>query len=182
MHYGRFRYPLSVEANNSGPRYAINRQVSQTNDQSDPECDMAFFYVEPEVAGGLGKHAVVDSSVYPPNVTQLHYRIINWLGDALLESFPALIITREAADALHAMGASGIAYRDVEITVSDSFQEIYPDRQLPEFLWLCVTGAAGKEDFGIADDSRLVVSERVLKQLKASGLNHALIEPYPGST
>ncbi|MEM5383744.1 hypothetical protein VSR68_09085 [Paraburkholderia phymatum] len=143
---------------------------------------MAFYYVEPEVAGGLGKHTVLDSSVYPPNVTQLHYRIINWLGDALLESFPALIITREAADALQAMGTTGTAYRTVEITVSDSFQEIYPDRELPEFLWLCVPGTAGKDDLGIADDSRLVVSERALKRLKAFGLNHAIIEPYPGST
>ena len=139
---------------------------------------MAFYYVEPEVAGGLGKNTVLDSSVHPPTIIQMHYRIINWLGDALLESFPALIITREAADTLNAHEASGITCRDAEITVSDSFREIYPDRILPEFLWLCVTGVAGRDDFGIADDSRLVVSERALNVLRSFGLDNAIIEEY----
>jgi len=142
---------------------------------------MAFYYVEPEVAGGLGKHTVLDSSVHPPIVSELNYRIVNWLGDALLESFPALIITRPAADALQAMDASGISLRDVEITVSDSFRETYPERTLPEFVWLIVSGLAGKDDFGIADDSRLVVSQRVLNRLKAFGLENALVENYAPS-
>ncbi|MBP0592223.1 hypothetical protein J8I87_21315 [Paraburkholderia sp. LEh10] len=139
---------------------------------------MAFYYVEPEVAGGLGKNTVLDSSVHPPAVLELHYRIINWLGDVLLEGFPALVITREAAHALNALPASGMSCRDVEITVSESFGEIYPERVLPEFLWLCISGIAGKDDLGIADDSRLVVSERALNALKTFGLNNALIENY----
>lgn len=143
---------------------------------------MAFYYVEPEVAGGLGKHTVLDSSVHPPIVSELNYRIVNWLGDALLESFPALIITREAADALQAMGASGIGLRDVQITISDSFRETYPERMLPDFVWLNVSGIAGKDDFGIAADSRLVVSQRVLNRLKTFGLENALVEDYAPST
>ncbi len=139
---------------------------------------MAYYYVEPEVAGGLGKHTVLDASVHPPAITRLHYRIINWLGDALLESFPALIITRDAASALNEAKASGYECRDLELTVSDSFREIYPARTLPEFLWLSVTGVAGRNDLGIADDSRLVISERVLIVLKTFGLNHALVESY----
>ncbi|MBN3753086.1 hypothetical protein G3N95_09035 [Paraburkholderia sp. Tr-20389] len=139
---------------------------------------MAYYYVEPEVAGGLGKHTVLDSSVHPPAITKLHYRIINWLGDALLESFPALIVTREAASALNEANASGYECRELELTVSDSFREIYPERRLPEFLWLSVTGVAGHNDLGIAHDSRLVVSERVLDMLKAFGLNHAIVENY----
>ncbi|WP_109479806.1 hypothetical protein [Paraburkholderia sp. C35] len=139
---------------------------------------MAFYYVEPEVAGGLGKDTVLDSTVHPPTVIKLHYQVINWLGDALLESFPALIITREAARALHESGASGFECRDVEITVSDSFKEIYPERILPEFHWLAVTGKAGRNDLGVADDSRLVVSERALDVLKTFGLNNALVDDY----
>ena len=139
---------------------------------------MAFYYVEPEVAGGLGKNTVLEPDIHPPTVIKLHYRIINWLGDALLESFPALIITQEAAHALNEAGASGFECREVEVTVSDSFKEIYPERVLPEFLWLSVTGKAGRSDFGIADDSRLVVSERALKILKTFGLDNALVEDY----
>ncbi|MEI5996573.1 hypothetical protein H3V53_04950 [Paraburkholderia bengalensis] len=139
---------------------------------------MAFYYVEPEVAGGLGKNTVTDTTIHPPGIVKLHYRIINWLGDALLESFPALIITHAAAAALNEAGVSGMTCREVEITVSESFQEIYPERKLPEFLWLCVTGRAGRDDLGIADDSRLVVSEHALAILKPFGLNNALIESY----
>lgn len=139
---------------------------------------MAFYYVEPEVAGGLGQDSVVDSTVHPPTVIKLHYRIINWLGDALLESFPALIITREAANALSEAGINGFECREVDVTVSDSFKEIYPERILPEFLWLSVTGNAGRHDLGIADDSRLVASERALTVLKTCGLNNAIIENY----
>ena len=139
---------------------------------------MAFYYVEPEVAGGLGQDSVVDSTVHPPTVIKLHYRIINWLGDALLESFPALIITREAADALNEAGMSGFECSEVEVTMSDSFKEIYPERVLPEFLWLSVTGKAGRNDLGIADDSRLVASERALGLLKTFGLDNAIVEAY----
>ncbi|ACC75572.1 hypothetical protein PPMP20_03855 [Paraburkholderia phymatum] len=139
---------------------------------------MAYYYVEPEVAGGLGKNTVLDLSVHPPAITRLHYRIINWLGDALLESFPALIVTREAAGALNELNASGYECREMELTVSESFREVYPERTLPEFLWLSVTGVAGRNDFGLAADSRLVVSERVLHVLKTFGLNHAIVEDY----
>ena len=139
---------------------------------------MAFYYVEPEVAGGLGQNTVLDPDVHPPTVIKLHYKIINWLGDALLESFPALIITREAADALNKTGASGFECRDVELTVSESFREIYPERVLPEFLWLSVTGEAGRDDLGIADDSRLVVSDRALNVLRTFGVDNALVEAY----
>jgi hypothetical protein len=139
---------------------------------------MAYYYVEPEVAGGLGKHTVLDSSTHPPAINKLHYRIINWLGDALLESFPALIITRDAASALNDAHANGYECRELELTISESFREVYPERTLPEFLWLSVTGVAGRNDLGIAADSRLVVSERVLNVLKSFGLNNALVEGY----
>jgi hypothetical protein len=152
--------------------------MNQISDHPDLKCDMAYYYVEPEVAGGLGKHTILDSSIHPPAIDKLHYRIINWLGDALLESFPALIITREAAGALNEANASGYECRELELTVSESFREIYPDRTLPEFLWLSVTGMAGRNDLGIADDSRLVVSERALNVLKTFGLNHAIVEDY----
>jgi hypothetical protein len=53
-----------------------------------------------------------------------------------------------------------------------------PDHKLPPFAWLKVDGQAGRDDFGIAPDYRLVVSERVLDVLKPLGISNALIEPF----
>jgi hypothetical protein len=53
-------------------------------------------------------------------------------------------------------------------------------RELPPFRWMIVDGAAFQHDFGMADDLRLVVSERALGTLRAVGIDHALVEPAVG--
>jgi hypothetical protein len=45
-------------------------------------------------------------------------------------------------------------------------------------VWLQVTGRAGRDDFGLAADLRLVISERALDVLKGLQLDDALIEPF----
>lgn len=40
-----------------------------------------YFYLEPEVSGGLGDDAIMDTGVHPPVVTRLHYEFDGWLGD-----------------------------------------------------------------------------------------------------
>ena len=141
---------------------------------------MKHFYLEPEVAGGLGDHTVMDRSVHPPIVKRLHYQLEGWLGDALLESFPAFVITEEAKDALLRMGAEGAAFGMVEITVTNQFYELYPDRKLPAFAWLKPKGKAGRDDIGASADGRLVISQRVLDVLSGLGISHALVEPFEG--
>lgn len=126
-----------------------------------------YFFVEPEVAGGLGEHSVLDRSTYPPKVGRLHYLLDGWLGDHLLESFPCYVLTKELADRLSESRLSGYELEPVEITTSRQFEELYPNRKLPLFYWLKVTGEAGKDDFGIAvNDWRLVVSEKTLAVIK----------------
>lgn len=138
---------------------------------------MRFFVLEPEVAGGLGEHTSMDRSVHPPAVKTLHYVLHGWLGDVLLESFPTYIVTAEAKEAL-LEDSTGATFDKVEITCSPEFKELYPHRQIPDFAWLRVTGKARIDDFGLAPDWRLVVSERVIDVLKRLGLNNALIEPF----
>jgi hypothetical protein len=53
---------------------------------------------------------------------------------------------------------------------------------LPKFKWLKVIGQAGIQDLGLAVDSRLVVSERVLNALRLLGLSNAVIEDYGRAT
>lgn len=139
---------------------------------------MKYFYVEPEVAGGLGKNTIMDRNVHPPLVSKLHYEFDGWLGDVLLESFPSFIITEGAREKLKEHGISGASFDIAEVSRSGQFDELNPHRDLPRFDWLKVEGEAGRDDFGIACDGRLVVSERALELLKDLGISNALITQF----
>jgi hypothetical protein len=120
----------------------------------------------------------MDRSVHPPIVSRLHYEFAGWSGDVLLASFPCFIVTEDAMNKLLEIGATGARFADVEVTTTYPFREHYPDRQLPKFVWLQVTGRAGHDDFGLARKIRLVISERTLDVLKGFQLTDALIEPF----
>ena len=139
---------------------------------------MKYFYIEPEVAGGLGENTAMDRSVHPPIVSRLHYEFDGWLGEALLTSFPCFIVTEGAESKLQSIGATGIRFDKVEVTTSEEFQDFHPNRQLPKFVWLQVVGRPGRDDFGVAKNHRLVVSERALKVLEGLGISNALVTPF----
>ncbi len=138
---------------------------------------MRYWQLEPEIAGELGEGTVMDTSVHPQIVSMLVYEFSGWLGDCLLESFPAFIITQEAAGEPSEWGATGAVFDEVKIVLGDVFQELYPDRSLPSFFWLKPTGTAGKDDFGLSEGHELVVSDGALDILKGCTLNHCDIEP-----
>ncbi|WP_137933965.1 hypothetical protein [Mesorhizobium comanense] len=142
---------------------------------------MKFFYLEPEVSGSIGDNSVMDSNVHPPLVTRLNYEFDGWMGDVMVESFPCYLVTEEAKGKILNEGFSGVAFDKVEVTTSELFDEMQPDQKLPPFAWLRVNGRAGQDDFGIANDYRLVVSDRVLNALKPLGISNALIEPFETS-
>lgn len=139
---------------------------------------MTFFYIEPEVAGGLGEQTVMDESTQPPRVSKLDYCFEGWLGDALLESFPCFIVTEAAKRELQKLGATGARFDVVEITKTDEFDELNPGMQLPRFAWLRPEGEPGRDDIATAEDGRLVVSARVLGLLEKMGISNALVESY----
>jgi hypothetical protein len=133
---------------------------------------MRYFYLEPEVAGSLGKNTIMNRSVHPPVVAKLHYQLEGWLGDDLLESFPCYIVTRQLRDKIRESQLTGAGFGQLEITTSDEFKELHPKLELPDFFWLTIHGKAGPDDFGIATDNRLVVSEKALALLRSLNLNH----------
>lgn len=146
---------------------------------------MNYFFIEPEVAGGWGKNVVADVSIHPPQVRKLHYEFEGWMGDALLDTFPCVIATKEAADALASEGVTGIDYAKVEVSTSDLFRHLHPTLNLPPFVWLQIKGKAGRDDFGDYCDARgerpwtrHVISDRALGIIRPFGLNHADIEPF----
>jgi hypothetical protein len=139
---------------------------------------MKYFILEPEVAGGLGNNTLLDANKHPPIVKRLQYVFDGWLGDELLESFPCFIATKAVVDALQPLNPSGLTFGEVEISKSELFEELHPDRQLPEFVWLKINGTAGRDDFGLCTEYRLVVSDRVLIALRSRRLQQCEIFPY----
>jgi len=137
-----------------------------------------YYYIEPEVSGGFGEQTVIDATVHPPKISILHYLFDGWLGDELIESFPCFLVTEKIAKQIEHEGLSGASFDEVFISTSEQFKELYPNRELPSFRWLKITGKAGVDDFGIADDFRLVVSKRSLEILEQGQISNADIEPF----
>ncbi len=137
-----------------------------------------FYYIEPEVAGSLGDSSDIDTSVHPPKVSKLHYQFDGWLGDDLLETFPCYIVTEQMRQQIELNNLTGAKFDSVMISVSDQFQEMYPNKILPQFFWLKVDGNTGKDDFGIAKDHRLVISKEAFDTMKQLNIENSDIEEY----
>ncbi len=140
---------------------------------------MKSYILEPEVAGSIyGDESVIDSSVHPPCVKRLDYRFDGWMGDDVLESFPCYIATTKLAGSLKQAGMTGVEFDEVKVSKSEQFEEMYPNRELPTFVWLRIIGQAGEDDFGLTNDNRLVVSERALNRMKEFRLDNCEVVQY----
>jgi hypothetical protein len=139
---------------------------------------MSYVYILPEIAGEHGEHSVFDRSTWPLVVTKLHYVFSSWLGDAFVKGFQCYILTAPAADALQAGGMSGMRIADAEISTDLEYDDAYPNRPLPLFVWLQIVGKPGQDDFGIARNHHLVLSERALQILSPFGIAHAHMAPF----
>lgn len=87
-------------------------------------------------------------------------------------------MTEEAAHALSEIGFTGATFAAVEVKTSEDFRELQPEVELPSFVWLKVNGKAGHDDFGIAKNLNLVLSERVFDVFDERGLPSATIKPF----
>ena len=136
---------------------------------------MKFYTLDPEVAGELGDNTEMNTSIHPPTVSKLHYELNAWLGDDLIQSFPCYLATERLKREIESASVVGVAFAPVEFSVSANFKERNLSKVIPGFTWLKITGCAGKDDFGIEADGRLVVSERALKLIQDFNLNHCEI-------
>lgn len=137
-----------------------------------------FYYIDPEVAGGLGENTVMDTSQHPPVVHKLEYEFQGWLGDELLEAFPCFIVSKSLGDKLTSADLSGFKLDKVEVSRSDLFDELNNQDVLPAFLWLKVTGEPGVHDFGLAKNHRLVISISARHVLDVCRIAHADFEVF----
>jgi hypothetical protein len=140
-----------------------------------------YFAIEPEVAGGFGDSTEMDHTKSPPEVLRLEYRMDGWLGDPILETFPCYIITEETAEELRIKGLSGFYFDDVAVTFSETFTEVYPDKAVPNFKWMKITGKPGIDDAFISIDNILVISKDLLEILQSYGMKNADVEEHHDS-
>jgi hypothetical protein len=136
---------------------------------------MAWYVVGPEVPGGLGDDAQLDTSVHPPVVSRLHYEFEGWLGDDIAESFPCFIVTERLAEALAAAGLTGFELDDVEVTIEPQLAEFEPElvRSMPAWRWLKPVGTPFADDVWQDGSARLHVSERTLTVLQRFNVEYA---------
>jgi hypothetical protein len=136
---------------------------------------MRRWIVEPEVAGQLGSNTIMDTTKHPPVVVHLHHEFEGWLGDDLIECFPCFLVTERLAEALSKFQATGFELRKVEISRSETFTDLYPNRALPRFWWLSVACNDANSDLRLCTDGRLNVSDRVYKLLCRFNVDNAII-------
>lgn len=138
-----------------------------------------YYVVEPEVAGGWGEGTEFTRVPGRPTVVhRLHYCFDGWLGDDLLESTPCFIVTERLAAGITRAGLSGVNFEGVMISKSPQFEDLYPDRQLPNFLWMKLAGEPGKDDFALSTSLHLIISARALSVLEQFQISCASIEPF----
>lgn len=140
---------------------------------------MKLYLLEPEVAGGLGGYTILSNS---KEVIHLHYEFSGWLGDELLETTPCFIVTESLATAIKNSPLKGYRFGDVEVSVSDEFLELYPERKLPPFRRLIPMGTVkvegkifsnwSKDDFCISQNKYLVITESALNTLNKFSLDN----------
>ena len=140
-----------------------------------------YVHLKPEVAGGLGSETVMDTTVHPPRVSRLHYEVVDWLGDCIVQTFPCYLVLRSVGDKLAAAGFSGFHLTGARVTESDEFRDINPDGELPDLVWLVVDGVAGQDDIGLASNARLVVANSVFELFRAEGYSVGISEPWEAS-
>ncbi|TPK83468.1 hypothetical protein FJ934_09670 [Mesorhizobium sp. B2-4-12] len=139
---------------------------------------MDYYYVQPFVAGDFGKNTVIDNRVHPPIVHKLHYMVDVWIGDVLIRRFPCYLVTKEAEQELLKMRVTGATFAEVEVTGSELFRRLQPETELPPFVWMKIHGRPGHDDFGMAPNHELVVSESALDVFERLGNESAGIRLF----
>lgn len=128
---------------------------------------MPFLLVRPEPNGQKGE---------PP---EGDYRFDYWLGDDLVGSPPALLVTDRLRVALEALRpAPGFRFEPARVAASAFFRRSNPKRELPAFWLWRFEGRAGVDDAGLLAGRDLVVSGRVFAALLSGRLEQAEIVQF----
>jgi hypothetical protein len=130
---------------------------------------MLFYKLNPECCGWFGRRTLYAGELEkrPPTIHRLEYEFKSWPTDHLLEVNCQFIGSTDLITSLAAVQprVTGLHYEAVTATNSFEMRQEQPGRNLPDYKWFKITGKAGKDDFGMADDHALVISERVFNAI-----------------
>ena len=136
-----------------------------------------YHLLSPLVAGEFGEESVFneypDGSGY--DVVKVHFVFEDELEDCLFCNMTTYAGTKELADRLREIKATGIKFDEITVSKEGDFE-------LPDIEWFRITGKAGKDDFGLHDgppDKGIVVSSRVWDIIQELGVTYCLNFDYP---
>jgi hypothetical protein len=135
---------------------------------------MKYYQIKPDVPGYLmnAKWTLENYS----NILSVHYILECFPNDDLFKSRKIYIVKEHLANALNNSGMTGFELKACNVSKGEQFEIASPDsKSLPKFSWLYINGTAQLDDFGIADNLKLVVSECALKLLEGFVLENAEI-------
>jgi hypothetical protein len=136
----------------------------------------SHYLVMPEVPGHLDHAMDIDHRAVPHAIASLRLVFDDWLGDSIVEVFPAFLVTEKLARALQSANLTGFEFADAEVSWSDQAVLLGISRPLPRFRWLRVSGRAHQADVGVDDAARLYVSSAALAVLTEAGMTYAEVE------
>ncbi|MBP3041172.1 hypothetical protein J9303_17040 [Bacillaceae bacterium Marseille-Q3522] len=154
---------------------------------------MKLYFLEPEVSGGHGEHTVygteedIAKEGISGKVKFLHYQFEGWLGDDILESTPAFIVSSLLETELKNSNFKDYKLEKCLITTSDEFKEMYPNKGIPLFSRFIPLGKVEVEEenfnnwsghhFCLSPKGELVVTQEALNFLKRASIDHCYITP-----
>lgn len=157
---------------------------------------MKLFVIEPEVAGEIGESTIyenydaVATKGERPIISHLHFIFMGWLGDDILEVTPCFLISEKLKKAIERSDLKGYKFEDIEISLSEEYEDMYPNREEPCFCRLLPQGTINVQDemysnwdgmdFCVTEKSYLVLSEKAIKILKCFQIDNAdITEIFP---
>ena len=150
---------------------------------------MKLYMIEPEVAGEIGEKTVYENYDAIVNdgeiavITHLHFVFMGWLGDDVLEVTPCFLISDRLKNAIEKSDLKGYEFEDIEISLSDDYLEMYPNRETPSFYRVIPKGTIKIQDetyydwdnmdFCITEKAYLVLTEKAINIFKQFQIDNA---------
>lgn len=152
---------------------------------------MKLYFLEPEVSGGHGELTVygteedIAKAGISGKVKFLHYEFEGWIGDDLLESTPAFIVSSKLETQLENSNFKDYKIEKCLITTSVEFKEMYPSKEIPLFSRFIPLGKVEVEGenfknwsghhFCLSPKGELVVTKEALDFLKRASIDNSYI-------
>ncbi|GAL82602.1 hypothetical protein JCM19274_5677 [Algibacter lectus] len=139
-----------------------------------------YIKIQPEVICGLGEKTTF-KEFEPPfkTILNLHIDLEDWLGDDLMECYPAFIITEKLKKGLEISDFSGFKFSEMEVSKAEYFEDNYQlEKPVPIFFWLQVIGQEFADDILLNDKKELYLKPKLLKYLQGKfNVNYLQVEP-----